>query len=145
MLSGLLLMSVFSCAGRPPESLGIHQGRLAPCPDKPNCVSSDATTATQRVDPFHLARPPDLAWAAVIQTVLSLPRTKVVSQTGTYMHAECRSAVFGFVDDLELQLHPDHNLIAVRSAARLGHSDFGVNRKRIESLRHMLQRSGLIE
>ena len=67
-----------------------------------------------------------------------LPRTKIISSTDDYLHAECSSAVFGFVDDLELHLRPAENLIAVRSASRLGHSDFGVNRKRVEQLRSLL-------
>ena len=76
--------------------------------------------------------------AAVHAAVAGLARTKIITQTDDYLHAECSSAVFGFVDDLELHLRPAQNLIAVRSAARLGHSDFGVNRKRVESLRSLL-------
>jgi uncharacterized protein (DUF1499 family) len=52
--------------------------------------------------------------------------------------------VFGFVDDLELHLRPAEKLIAVRSAARLGHSDLGVNRKRVEGLRAVLRERGVI-
>ena len=62
-----------------------------------------------------------------------------------YLHAECRSAVFGFVDDLELNLRPAEGIIAVRSASRLGYSDLGVNRKRIETLRTALIRQGIVK
>ena len=64
--------------------------------------------------------------------------------TDDYIHAECSSAVFGFVDDLELHLRAAQKLIAVRSASRLGHSDFGVNRKRVENLRTRLQKQGVV-
>ena len=74
----------------------------------------------------------------------NLPRTRIVSETDEYLHAECSSAVFGFVDDLELYLRPTHDVIAIRSAARLGHSDFGVNRKRVENLRLLLRNQGVI-
>jgi len=77
--------------------------------------------------------------------VAGLPRTKIIRQTDNYLHAECSSAVFGFVDDLELHLRPEQNLIAVRSAARLGRSDLGVNRKRVEKLRSLLRREAVIK
>ncbi len=64
--------------------------------------------------------------------------------TDDYLHAECSSAVFGFVDDLELHLRPAEKLIAVRSASRVGHSDFGVNRKRVEQLRSLLIKQRLV-
>ena len=68
----------------------------------------------------------------------------MVTATSDYIHAECSSAVFGFVDDLELHLRPAQNIIAVRSAARLGHGDFRVNRKRVEKLRSLLVQQGVI-
>ena len=77
--------------------------------------------------------------------VAGLPRTKIIRQTDNYLHAECSSAVFGFVDDLELHLRPEQNLIAVRSAARLGRSDLGVNRKRVEKLRSLLRSEAVIK
>jgi uncharacterized protein (DUF1499 family) len=75
------------------------------------------------------------AWPAVRGSVENLPRTRIVAVTSDYLHAECASAVFGFVDDLELHLRRAEGVIAVRSASRLGHSDLGVNRRRIENLR----------
>ncbi|HEY9596037.1 MAG TPA: DUF1499 domain-containing protein, partial [Cyanophyceae cyanobacterium] len=41
----------------------------------------------------------------------------------------------GFVDDVEFFLDDNANVIQVRSASRLGESDLGVNRKRIETIR----------
>ena len=65
-------------------------------------------------------------------------------ETDDYLHAECRSALFGFVDDLELHLRASDGIIAVRSASRLGYGDLGVNRRRVESLRSALARQDMV-
>lgn len=137
-------MPLFSCAGTRPTNLGVKDSRLASCPSSPNCVSSDDADGPHRVSGFQLATPAAVAWRVVRTTVASLPRAKIITETDDYLYAECSSAFFGFVDDLELHLRPAQNLIAVRSAARLGHSDFGVNRQRVESLRAELIKQGVI-
>ena len=137
-------MGIFACAGARPNNLGVKDGRLAPCRPSPHCVSSDAADARHFVAAFHLALPLVEAWPRLREIVGALPRTEIISETSEYLHAECRSAVFGFVDDLELHARPAQNLIAVRSAARLGYSDFGVNRGRVEKLRALLLDRGVI-
>ncbi len=140
----MVTMSLFSCAGQPPSTLGVTGSRLAPCPSSPNCVSSDATALRHVLEPFTLAIPPSEAWPIVRELVLKLPRTQVVADRPAYLHAECRSWLFGFVDDLELHLRPVEGIIAVRSASRLGYSDLGVNRRRVESLRALLIQHGVV-
>jgi uncharacterized protein (DUF1499 family) len=142
--TSFLVMSLFACAGTRPASLGIKDGRLTACPSTPNCVSSDAADASHAIAAFTLSAPPEQAWRALRAALESLPRVKIITATGDYAHAECSSAFFGFVDDLELHLRPAQNSIAVRSAARLGHSDFGVNRRRVEMLRIALAKLGVI-
>jgi len=142
--ASFIVMSLFSCSGTRPVNLGIKEGRLAPCPSTPNCVSSDAADSAHAIAAFQLVAPPVESWRALRATLGSLPRTQIVTVTDDYIHAECSSAIFGFVDDLELHLRPSQNSIAVRSAARLGHSDFGVNRKRVENLRGVLTQRGVI-
>jgi uncharacterized protein (DUF1499 family) len=137
-------MPLFSFSGTRPSNLGIKNFRLAPCPPSPNCVSSDAADAAHQTFAFEIALPAAEAWRTARQTVASLPRTKIISETDDYLHAECSSAFFGFVDDLELHLRPQQSLVAVRSASRLGYSDFGVNRKRVERLRSELAKLGVI-
>jgi uncharacterized protein (DUF1499 family) len=119
-------------------------GRLAPCPRSPNCVSSDAADAEHGIAPLALAAPPAEAWRAAREAVAALPRTRIVSEGGDSLHAECRSALFRFVDDLELQLRPAEGVIAVRSASRIGYSDLGVNRRRVEALRSALRARGAV-
>lgn len=127
------------------RGLGIVAGRLADCPDSPNCVCTDAADPGHRVAAFPLALPPGEAWIAIRAAVQALPRTRIVKRTSDYLHAECRSKWFGFVDDLELHLRTarDH-VVAVRSASRIGYSDLGVNRARVEELRAELAQRGVI-
>lgn len=140
----VISMPLFSCSGTRPATLGVRDGRLSVCPASPNCVSSDASDDAHAAAPFELIMPPEEGWRAVRVVLDGLPRTKIISSTDDYLHAECSSAVFGFVDDLELHLRPAEKLIAVRSASRLGYSDLGVNRKRVEALRGALRERGVI-
>lgn len=118
---------------------------LSPCPDSPNCVSSDASDPSHRVDAFKFIISADVAWRLAGEAVAAMPRTTVTAATERYLHAECRSLVFRFVDDIELELRAGEGIIAVRSAARAGTSDFGVNRRRVERLREALRDLGVIK
>jgi uncharacterized protein (DUF1499 family) len=88
--------------------------------------------------------PGEQAWPAARSAVANFSRTRIVDETADYLHAECQSVIFRFVDDLELQIRPAENSIAVRSASRLGHSDLGANRRRVEALRSELARRGIV-
>jgi len=137
---------MISCTGgNPAVKLGINNSKLTTCPASPNCVSSDTADTDHHIEPFQLAGSPVEAWRMTKTLVAALPRTKIITTENNYLHAECRSALFGFVDDLELHLRPEEKMMAVRSAARLGYADFGVNRKRVEQLRSELLKSGVIE
>jgi uncharacterized protein (DUF1499 family) len=142
----VVLASLFlaACTGNSPANLGVSDSGLAPCPSSPNCVSSDAQDNDHHVAPLQLAAPAAEAWQAARDQVAELPRTRIVSETPGYLHAECRSALLGFIDDLELNLRTSAGIIAVRSASRLGYSDFGVNRNRIEALRASLLNRGIV-
>lgn len=137
-------MSLFSIRGRRPTGIGVRGAQLAPCPASPNCVCSDESDAEHTIAAFRLAVPATQAWPAVKQAVLALPRTEIVSEHPDYLHAECSSALFGFVDDLELNLRPKAGIIGVRSASRVGYSDFGVNRRRVEAIRVALVSRGVL-
>lgn len=145
---GAILLTVtmpfLSCGGQRPSNLGVSDSRLAPCPSSPNCVSSDASDAAHRVPALRLAAPPSEAWRGARDALSELPRTRIVEERSDYLHAECRSALLGFVDDLELQLRASEGVIAIRSASRLGYSDLGVNRRRVERLRASLIRRGVV-
>jgi uncharacterized protein (DUF1499 family) len=115
---------------------------FAPCPDKPNCVSSLAPDADHRVEPLALSGAN--GWAALRAAVAAMPRTQIVEERPGYLHAECRSLIFRFVDDLELLSNQAGDRIDVRSASRVGYGDMGVNRARVASLRDALVASGAL-
>lgn len=130
--------SLFSFAGDRPETLGIQTGGLAACPQSPNCVSTQSTDKQHRVEPLQYDGPLDAAIAQLKTIIEGLPRAEVLEVTDDYLYAEFTSSLMGFVDDVEFYLDPTEPVIQARSASRLGESDMGVNRKRIENIRKKL-------
>ena len=108
---------------------------LSPCPNRPNCVSSLSADSDHRIEPLAFSISVDEALARLKQVLLNEPRTRIVKEEGGYLHAEARSFLFRFVDDVEFLLDADKQVIHVRSASRLGYSDLGVNRRRVERIR----------
>ncbi len=117
-----------------PTNLGARASQLSPCPSTPNCVNSQSQDAVHRIEPFTYDSSAE--GMANLKTALqSFRRAKVVAERENYLYAEFTIPVVGFVDDVEFLLDKDAKVIHVRSASRLGESDLGVNRKRIETLR----------
>jgi len=109
-------------------------GHLTPCPETPNCVCSENGPG-ESIEPFPFRGDPEAALARLLALVQADPRATVETVEESYVHAVFRSDLFGFPDDLELRLDRDAGVIHVRSASRIGHSDLGANRKRVETLR----------
>jgi len=130
--AGLLIAS---CSGSRPGNLGITNGLLAPCPSMPNCVSSQSRDPEHAVAALTCTSSPAEAMAKLKRIVQAMPRTLIVTETPTYLHAEFTSAIMRFVDDVEFSLEESTRSIHIRSASRLGKSDLGVNRKRVEEIR----------
>ena len=142
-IAALLLLA--GCAGSRPANLGVKAGRLARCPRCSNCVSSQvAADSDCHVAPLTLKTPADTLPEPLLRAISATPRTTIVTRRARYLHAEARSRIFGFVDDLELVLDDDRRTVHLRSASRVGYSDFGVNRERVEALRQTLARQGLL-
>lgn len=137
---GVLTLALFRLLSRRPTNLGATGGRLSPCPGTPNCVCSQATDDGHRIDPLHYDGSPTDAMTRLKGVLAALPRTHVVTATDTYLHAECTSLLFRFVDDVEFLLEPEAKIIHVRSASRAGRSDLGVNRRRVEAIRQAFDR-----
>ena len=143
-------LAVLSWSSKRPATLGVTAGRLAPCPATPNCVSSQSTDDEHRVEPFSIsgadenidrsqrAKEQFTRLAAVIGEFRGV---KIVRQTDDYLHAEFTSRLFRFVDDLEVYLVPAAGVIHCRSASRVGKSDLGANRQRIEAIRKVWSES----
>jgi uncharacterized protein (DUF1499 family) len=108
-------------------------------------VCSDATDKKHYIEPYQLKVKSSKGLEVLKEVISSLPRTTIISATNTYLYAQARSRIFGFIDDMEFQLRPRQNIIAVRSAARLGYYDFGVNRWRIGEIGKELQARGIIQ
>lgn len=125
-------------AGKRPNNLGVNSGKLAPCPNSPNCVSSQSSDVGHSIAALTYNSTPEEAIAKLKSVIQSLPRTKIITESNDYLYAEFKSALMGFVDDVEFYLDRKANVIQVRSASRLGQSDLGVNRKRIETIRAKL-------
>lgn len=135
VLAGLCLIG---CSGSLPKNLGVRDGRLAPCPDSPNCVNSQSEGQDNHIEPLAFSGGSAEAIDKIAKVVKSMPGGTVVEKTDDYLHAEFASAVFGFVDDVEFYADPQTKLIDARSAARYGYYDFGVNRSRLERIRKLL-------
>ncbi|MCC6232816.1 MAG: DUF1499 domain-containing protein [Verrucomicrobiales bacterium] len=112
------------------------------CPASPNCACSQDPSPDHAIAPLTLPEsiPTAQILPHVIEHVSRLPGTRVVRATDRYAHVEFRTRLLRFVDDVEFLLEPGSRTVHVRSASRLGYSDLGTNRRRIESLRQSLAR-----
>ncbi|MOA16761.1 hypothetical protein D3C78_1369910 [compost metagenome] len=99
-------------------------------------MCSQSEDAGHAIAPLPLVGSPEASRARLLEILASEPRVRVVEQQERYLRAEFTSLVFRFVDDVEFLIGEQR--IDVRSASRLGHSDLGVNRERIEHLRRRL-------
>jgi uncharacterized protein (DUF1499 family) len=124
-------------AGQRPTNLGVRGGRLAACPSSPNCVSSQSEDALHKIEPIAYTISCDEAIAKIKAIIESEPKTQIITVAGDYLYAEFATLIMGFVDDVEFYFDDQAKLIHVRSASRLGKSDLGVNRKRIEKIRRL--------
>jgi uncharacterized protein (DUF1499 family) len=135
LLSFIFLMG---CSGTMPE-LGVNRGQLISCPKKPNCVSSQATDKEHFIQPIHFTGTRQDAQDRLLQILKSLERTKIIVVQDNYIRVEFTSKTFRFIDDVEFYFPPTNAekiIIHFRSASRIGHSDLGANRKRIEQIRN---------
>lgn len=126
---------MFKFTGRRPMNLGVRDGKLAPVVAKPNNVSSQAPAADRAhaVAPLAFSGDPKAAMARLKAVVEGMPGAAVIESRPDYLYAEFSTPLMGFVDDVEF--YNDGRAIQVRSASRLGYSDLGVNRKRVEAIR----------
>ena len=131
------LVLIAGCGGTMSE-LGVNNGTLAPCPNTPNCVNSQAVGEKQYIEPIRYVGTQQEARVRLLQILKSQKRTKILTTQENYIRAEFTSTFFRFVDDVEFYFPKDpagKTIIHIRSASRVGSSDFGANRKRIEHIR----------
>lgn len=136
ILAAVILMSASKVQAS--QSPGLTEGQLRPCPDSPNCVSTEYPN-----DQAHYSEPVKMPIDADSQSLVK----EVVKQMGgtlvdsgeNYLAFTFTSRVFRFVDNFEIRLDPENSLVHIRSASRMGYSDFGVNRKRVERFKAALK------
>lgn len=121
------------------SSLGVDNGHLSSCPASDNCVVSQDGDPKHAIDPipYHIDR--DAARKTLLKVLTVVPRTEVIEQTDNYIHALSKSRIFKFIDDVEFYFPANEPVIHLRSAARVGESDLGVNRRRLEQIRLALR------
>ena len=124
----IVSLALFHVVGPVPPELGVHGGALAPCPSPAHCARADWPVAD-----------PQAALAALQPVLAAMPRTTLLERADGYLHATASSALFGFVDDVELYADTAHGLLQARSVSRLGDSDLGVNGRRLEALQQSLR------
>lgn len=149
----LLLLAVAAMAagqagmlsGKTPTDLGIHDGKLKPPSSTANSVSSQASLYPDHpqrryaeIAPLAL-RGDGLVTIARLQSVVAaMQGARIVESTPDYLYAQYTTRLMKFVDDVEFWYDPKAQAIQVRSASRVGESDLGVNRKRVEAVRQAL-------
>ena len=140
LILAFLIWNNHILSGTAPTNIGIDSGRLTGCPSTPNCVSSQSPTndIEHAIVPIQLTGDIPTTIAKLKQIISSMPQTKIIKETNNYLYVEFASKLMGFVDDVEFYLEDGSKAIQVRSASRLGESDLGVNRQRIEGIRTLL-------
>ena len=118
---------------------GLESGQLAQCPDSPNCACSEySEDSSHYAAPINFSGSPAEDSFAAVKTAIESLGGKVVVAESHYLAATFESGFFGFVDDFEARLDEQAQLIHVRSASRVGHSDLGANLKRVNAVKSAL-------
>jgi uncharacterized protein (DUF1499 family) len=148
VIAGLLAGQLGLLKGTPPTDLGVQEGRLKPPSKTPNSVSSQASLypdhpqrSYAEIAPLPGSGDPEAALDRIASIVEAMDGARIVRKEPGYLYAQFTSRLMKYVDDAEFWLDPAAGVIQVRSASRLGSSDLGVNRKRIEFIRQKLQNS----
>ena len=118
-----------------PDNLGLKNQLLSPCPGTPNCVSSQERNSQHRILPIIFEGSLELAKERLHRVINSMCGTRIITQDVVYWHVEFTTQLLQFVDDVEFYFDRSQSRIHVRSASRQGYWDFGVNRRRVETIR----------
>jgi len=134
LIGGAGVFGAAACSSIP-EDIGLQEGRLRPCPDSPNCVNSEDQDLASSIAPLDYRGERQVAFDSLVTFLSNEPRVEVVRAEDGYIHAVFTTALMRFRDDIEFRFEEAKPLVQVRSASRLGHSDLGANRERVESIR----------
>ena len=133
IIISLFILGANSRKGNAP---GLIDGNLSQCSKKPNCVCSEVKLdAVHYIKPLIISSDTVLDASSIIKDVLKDMGGVLQLETESYFLFHFTSAIFGFVDDVEI--HVNKNNIHFRSASRVGTSDLGVNRKRLNKFKRL--------
>ncbi|MFO8024303.1 DUF1499 domain-containing protein [Thiohalophilus sp.] len=133
VIVGVMLIALSVTSRKQPE-LGLVDGQLQPCPKTPNCVCSEYPSSSAWIEPLSYPVPAEKARTRLEQ-VIEETGGEVTAKKPDYLHAVYKTPLLRFVDDVEFRLDAAQAVIHVRSASRVGHSDLGANRQRVENIR----------
>jgi uncharacterized protein (DUF1499 family) len=134
--SGLLaaLMIMWGCSIKPGDNPGSKNGKLKPCSESPNCVSTQAQDSRHAMLPLPFIGTKDQSKQKIIDILKRMQRSKISEISECYIRAQFRSRLFRFVDDVEFLFDDAARSVHFRSASRSGYYDFGVNRRRMNEI-----------
>lgn len=133
-LVGTLALRAWARSAKRPANLGVNNGKLAPCPDTPNCVSTQATQDSQKMATLPYTGSLADAKAHLLRVVQAQPGVELLMDQDNYLAFVFRSLLIGYPDDVEFYFDDAAKVIHFRSASRLGKGDMGVNRARMEAI-----------
>jgi uncharacterized protein (DUF1499 family) len=145
-LGGLITVFILtSVSGAGVESPGVRESKLAPCPDSPNCVSTQSELKRHAMKPLPYLQTRDASRERILSILKGMKRMEIVKLTESHIHAEFRTALWGFADDVEFLLDDTARVVHFRSASRVGYYDFGLNRRRMKEISEKYKKSLLGE
>lgn len=134
-LTASIATAFFIIGGKKPHHLGVKNGILAPCPDWPNCVSTQTEGGYPQAQPIPYDGNTAAARARILQIINAASRTRIITERDNYIHAEYRSRFFRLVDDVEFYFDEARSEIHFRSASRIGFGDLNANPRRMAAIR----------
>ena len=138
IISTVISFIVLGNISKSGKAAGLFEGKLLKCPDKPNCVCSEQKDDTDHfIDPIINVQNTACDTLQIIKEIMIELGGEIQTNSGTYVSATFSSAVFGFIDDLEIRIDSNQNVIHIRSASRVGYSDLGANEKRVELIKEL--------
>lgn len=140
ILAPIIVFFVLGLMSQSGEAKGIVEGKLTKCPDKPNCICTEfEADVTHYIDPVVFSQGNTSAVLSRLKNSVRDMGGSIQAENDNYLAATFSSSIFRFVDDLEIRIDRDQKMIHLRSASRVGYSDRGVNKKRIERLKNLYE------
>jgi uncharacterized protein (DUF1499 family) len=131
----IAILAILARVVKRPANLGVREGKLAPCPNSPNCVSTQSQDPRHQIAPIPYSTSLDEAKATLLQVIRSMQGTTVITDEPTYILVEFYVSGIGYRDDVEFYLDQQAQVIHFRSSSRLPYYDWEVNRNRMEEIR----------